>query len=261
MPELLVRIFTHFFSPMTIMDSPIDHPDEQTFTITDVRQGRNRRQPRLVYVDGSFAFRMSEDICMKSGIYRGMRATAEQLAAVRFQEEVYQAKQTALRIATRRLRSIREVERKLKEKEFSPEAIDAAIAFLHEYGMANDALFAKAFVAEQLLKRPLGKRRLELELRKRGVSRELIEATLTHADNGDEEYARAMTAAEKKAASIRRKEGPAWDRSMSNFLAGRGFGWDVIAKVVRKMAGERKARGDGEGTTSDEATGGEEPWD
>lgn len=215
-----------------------DLSDETTqpeeLTVTDVRTGRSRKQPRLIYLNDEFSFRLSDDICMKFGLFRGARLTEERIATILAEEERFQAKQAALRLVTHRMRSEREVERKLREKGFSPEAIETAQKFLHEYGMIDDAEFATAFVNDQLLRRPLGKRRLEQELRKKGVDSNTIASTLTEIDQ-DAEYELALAAAEKKIPSIRATDRLRWERSMASFLTGRGFGWEVVGKVMTHL--------------------------
>jgi len=213
-------------------DEDATRPDE--LIVTDVRTGRSRKQPRLIYIDGEFSFRLSEDICLKFGLFRGARLSEERIAEIQAEEERYQAKQAALRLVSHRLRSAREIDRKLREKGFSPSAVETAQRFLREYGMIDDAEFASAFVNDQLLRRPLGRRRLEQELRKKGVDSDTIRSTLDDID-GESEYERALAAAEKKAPTIRATDRIRWERSMASFLSGRGFGWDVVSQVMEHL--------------------------
>ncbi len=226
---------------------PHYHPDHdassEEYIVTDVRQRRSRAQPRAIYLNGDLAFHLSEDICMKHGLYRGARLDEEAIRRIRSEEDIFQAKQTALRMATRRLRSVKELRRKLADKGFDQPTIDVAIDFLNHYEILDDTRFARAFVEDQLIRRPLGKNRLELELRRKGVDKETIGATLSRI--GDEkEYDLAMAAAEKKFSRMRATDPQKRERSMANFLAGRGFGWEVISRVMRELRAKEREEPD-----------------
>ena len=79
-----------------------------------------------------------------------------------------------------------------------------------------------------------------LKLREKGIDKEMIQNVVSSAVDDEEELRNAMTAAEKKAASIRHDDPKKWERSMANFLATRGFGWDVVGKVLERYRKERK---------------------
>jgi regulatory protein len=137
------------------------------------------------------------------------------------------------------MRSVREVERKLAEKEIDEDLIEETIAFLREYALVDDAQFVRAYVSDQLLKRPVGKRRLSMALREKGVDAELTTSVLEDVINEEREFELAMAAAEKKLSTKVLDDAHKWERSLANFLAGRGFDWNVVSKVVRHYR-ERK---------------------
>jgi regulatory protein len=208
--------------------------------ITDVQTQVKRAERRSIFINGEFALGISEETYVRYALYRGRAITPELLEEVRREDELFQCKQTAMRFLERRMRSRQEVERKLAGKEYSPEAIDATLRFLAEYGMIDDREFARVFVGDQLLRRPLGRRRLGDELRRKGIEKEEIAETLKSAIGDADELANAMAAAEKKARTIRHDDPRKWERSMASFLAGRGFGWDVVSKVLERFRAERK---------------------
>jgi regulatory protein len=207
--------------------------------ITDVQAQRKRETRRSIFINGEFAFGISEEMYVKYALYKGRELTEEFIAEVLAEEETYQAKGTAMRMLNRRLRSEQEIRRKLVEKKYSPEAIEATIRFLAEYHMLDDQNFARSYINDQLLKRPMGRRRLGMALREKGVDKEMIQNVVSNAVDDEEELRNAMTAAEKKAPSIRHDDPKKWERSMANFLATRGFGWDVVGKVLERFRKER----------------------
>lgn len=221
--------------------SGFDSPPGASLVITDVQVQQKSAERRSIFINDEFAFGVSEEIYVKYALYKGRVVTEEFLGEVRREDELYRCKQYALRYVGRRMRSRQEVERKLTEKECSPEAITATLKFLEEYRMIDDREFARVFVNDQLLKRPLGRRRLTNELRRRGVDKEEIDETMESAITEEDELANAMAAAEKKAGSIKHDDPRKWERSMASFLAGRGFAWEVVAKVLEAFRRNRGA--------------------
>lgn len=214
--------------------------DPGTLTITDVQTQRRNEVRRSIFVNGEFALGVSEEIYVKFALFKGRVVTEAFLEEVRREDELYRCKQTAIRYLGRRMRSTQEVERKLAEKGFLPEPIAATLKFLDEYRMLDDQAFAKSFINDQLLRRPVGRRRLNAELRRKGLAKDEITESIASSVGDEDELSNAFAAAAKKAPNIRHDDPRKWDRTMASFLAGRGFGWDVVDKVLAHYRKERK---------------------
>ncbi len=214
--------------------------DPGTLTITDVQTQRRNEVRRSIFVNGEFALGVSEEIYVKFALFKGRVVSREFLEEVRLADELYRCKQTAIRYLGRRMRSTQEVERKLAEKGFLPEPIAATLKFLDEYQMLDDQAFARSFINDQLLRRPVGRRRLNAELRRKGLGKDEITESISSSVGDEDELANAFAAAAKKAPNIRHDDPRKWDRTMASFLAGRGFGWDVVEKVLAHYRKERK---------------------
>lgn len=215
------------------MDATTTHT---SVTITDILPQRSRTQPRRIRLSDGFTFPISDDTIIRFSLAKGVAVSEEQVQEIRGYEEAFQAKQAALAICGRRLRSRKELEGKLREKEFRAEAIQAALTFAAEYGYLDDRNFAQAFIRDQLLRRPLGRQRLQLELQRRGVAKQDIEDALSAVfSDSDQELQLAIAAARKKLATSRATDPQKRERSLANFLAARGFGWEVVRKVMEEL--------------------------
>jgi regulatory protein len=84
----------------------------------------------------------------------------------------------AVRILSHRDHSVEEIRRKLGQRGFVPEEVDAVVARLRRAGFLDDVRFAEAFVRERVLRRPMGRRGLLRELGRRGVSEEAAGAAI-----------------------------------------------------------------------------------
>ena len=106
---------------------------------------------------------------------------------------------------------------------------------MQDIGLLNDVVFAEAYAREKLELAGWGRRRIQMELRRKGIERELINSTLSELCDGDgnAEFEAAMAVAERKAKSLQRESDP-WQRrqKLLAFLARRGFSADVAYKAA-----------------------------
>lgn len=83
-------------------------------------------------------------------------------------------------------RSEKEIREKILKKGYSEAECEEAVAFCREYGYINDERFASHFVHDAINLKKLGKMRIVMELRQKGVSEEIIEAALEDCDDEKE---------------------------------------------------------------------------
>src|SRR5437867_2392637 len=88
--------------------------------------------------------------------------------------DIEAAREAALKMLER-MRTRQDLARRLSEKGFAASAIDHVLERLASAGLVDDAEFARAFLAGRWGRRSAGWRRLERELRSRGISVDDIE--------------------------------------------------------------------------------------
>jgi regulatory protein len=98
--------------------------------------------------------------------------------------------------------------------------------------LLDDQAFSRAWVENRNTFRPRSKSALRMELRRKGISDELIQTTLE--DQVDEE-ALALEAARKQARRYAALEWPDFRRKLGEFLARRGFSYTILAPVVSQV--------------------------
>lgn len=132
-----------------------------------------------------------------------------------------------------RLRSEKEVRERLRRKKFSPEIIENTVSFLKEKRFIDDNDFARAWIRSRI-KRPLGIRRLKLELGAKGVDKALIDAQIDElkGDYNEEEVVR-------KIARERLSRSKGIDRQKAKkrvyaYLLRRGFSPEAIIEALNK---------------------------
>jgi regulatory protein len=125
--------------------------------------------------------------------------------------------------------------RRLKDKGFAPATIEGVLGRLADVGLVDDAEYARAWLAGRRGRRPSGWRRLESELRAKGVAADDIaraRAMLEEREGAVDEVAaarKAVAAAELRMAALdpRVRRGRLW-----GLLARRGFTPDVIREAL-----------------------------
>ncbi|MCX6705942.1 MAG: regulatory protein RecX [Candidatus Woesebacteria bacterium] len=95
----------------------------------------------------------------------------------------------------------------------------------------DDEKFAKWCVEQRQSFRPKPKRVLEGELRIKGISNEIIKKVLGEEEIDEEKMARDLL--EKRAYKWKRFEPREARQKMSQYLAQKGFSWEIVEKVVK----------------------------
>lgn len=122
---------------------------------------------------------------------------------------------------SRRDHSVREIEEKLYSYGYRSEEIEKTVTFGVDHGFLDDVRFATTFISTRKL-RGWGRRRIELELKKAGVSAEDVLGYPDDYFSSEEDYDRAVSMLSRKSIpETRAKE------KFIRFLVSRGFDYDV----------------------------------
>jgi regulatory protein len=143
------------------------------------------------------------------------------------------ARNAAYRLLTLRPRSRRELEEKLRAKEFSDPVVEEVVKHCARLGYIDDRKFALQWAAYRARCRGYGRRRIEQELKRKGIGRELISEALTESVSSEQELEAAQQAAERKLRSLRTDDPEARRRRLAGFLERKGFSFEIIHAVLR----------------------------
>ena len=119
-----------------------------------------------------------------------------------YEEESKNARRYAIRYLVYRDRSRDEIICYLKKKKISANAVDKTLIFLENNNYINDERFAMQFGRSRILNKKIGKLRLELELRNKGLKNQIVEETLKALYEEYDENAIALSSAKKKLQTI-----------------------------------------------------------
>lgn len=188
-----------------------------------------------MFINGEFAFGLSGVVALEAGLKKGRELDVEDQRGLLQKEEVAWAKEYVMMLVSRQPRTRAEIERKLREKEYSSDAGDAAIGVLERLGYLDDRAFAEAFVQERLATKGHGPFRLRADMRKKGLASELIDTVLADLDDDAlRESAREHARSRWEALSGERDSLKRLKKTM-DYVARRGFSWEVIREACEGL--------------------------
>ncbi|MCC7358859.1 MAG: RecX family transcriptional regulator [Anaerolineales bacterium] len=194
-------------------------------------QARNKARVN-VYLDGKYGFPLAKIVAARLRI--GQELDEAAIARLRGTDDEEKAYEQALKFLAPRMRSEAEVRKRLTQHKLAPALIEGVVARLTRAGLLNDKEFASHWVENRSTFRPRSARVLRAELRQKGLGEAEVSAALTGADDNEAAYALGAKRVRRYTALPR----PEFRRKLSEYLARRGFGFDIIEPVVERLWSE-----------------------
>jgi regulatory protein len=210
-------------------------------------QSRNKSRVN-VYLDGKFAFGLAKIVAARLSV--GQELDEAAVAQLRGVDDAEQTYERALKFLAPRPRSEAEVRRRLIQHKIDLTMIDAVVERLRAAGLVDDRAFASYWVENRAAFRPRSSRVLRAELRLKGLSDDTVREALARTDDEAAAYALASQRV-RRVLGLPRDE---FRRKLGDFLARRGFRFDLIELVVERLWTEQgAAQAPGEAPAPDEA--------
>ena len=140
------------------------------------------------------------------------------------------AMDAALKYLGYRSRTRVQMEEYLRGKDFPMDTVEEVVGKLTGYGYLDDARYAKEYMESKLRERPMGRMRIKMALKERGIGDEAIEGALDTYDE-EAELSQAIDCLRKQV-SLRKGKSPEIRRKQCYAaLARRGFNWETIQRA------------------------------
>jgi regulatory protein len=198
--------------------------------ITGIKQQKNKNRVN-VYLDDEFGFGIDLDNFVLLHLKVDQELTDAEVEEIVKKAEFQKTWDKLLRFAMVRPRSEKEIRDYFRRKKVHESMHDGLFEKLRHFELIDDEKFAKWWIDQRANFKPKPKRILIQELRIKGIGKEIIDEVLGEEVVDEEKMARELI--EKKAYKWKGLEPRLARQKMSQYLAGKGFGWDVIEKVVR----------------------------
>lgn len=147
-------------------------------------------------------------------------------------EEFSQARNKAFKLLSYRERTIKEIKDRLRKKEYKEEVIAEVVDYLLENDYLNEDRFAEMWIRSRKKHHPRGKKLIYKELRIKGVDDKIINSALNQYLSDQEELEMAEYLKDKWLR--RRTDEDSSSYKLKNYLANKGFNYDLIYKVTDK---------------------------
>lgn len=201
--------------------------------ITSIKPQKNKKRIN-VYLDYKFGFGIDLDNFVLLGLKVEQELSDKEVAEIVKKAEFQKTYDKFLKFAMLRPRSEKELEGWLKRKEVHESMHKDLFNRLKRMELVDDKKFAEWWVEQRGTFKPRGIRALAQELRIKGIDREVIEQVLMETPMNEEKIAKELL--QKK--MYRWKNLPKREarQKMGQFLARKGFDWEIISRVVDKVS-------------------------
>lgn len=214
--------------------------------ITKLASGVRDANRVNVFLDGKFAFSLDVAQVVELQVKVGQKVDAERLEVLRSASEFGKLYQRTLEWILTRPHSIRETRDYLRRRqqkrimanrqrardekksfpEIQNETIELVIERLIQRGYLDDRKFADYYIENRFVKKGVSTKRLRMELQKKGVSGEEIEAALATGARDDESELQKM---------LLKKRARYDDQKLIAYLVRQGFDYHKVVEAVTRQ--------------------------
>lgn len=191
---------------------------------------RRRRQLYWLTIEGGEDVEVDVRTFDESPYREGADITEEQLNTLLATSQHNRARERALYLLGLRDYACKELEQKLQTVA-SPDIAAAVVERLQEVGLLDDERYAARLARSLSEQKHYPRRRIEQELRRRGISHGLIQTVVSELDG--EDYEQALAILERK--YYNKLKDPDSRRRVIAALARRGFSYGAIRRAMEEM--------------------------
>ena len=202
-------------------------------TITKIETQKKNKDRYSIFLDGEFAFGVHVDVLVMHGLRKGMTLEKEELEALIHDESVKKAILAGIKHISYKQRTSKEVRDKLISLEYTPDQIEEAVEKLIDLAFLDDERYAEEFVDTR--QQRYGRKRIFLELKKRGIAEGLAERALDKMLDVDAGYQTAMAMAQKKYAQCTGLDPRKAATRIQGQLLRKGYSYDVVNRIIKEL--------------------------
>jgi len=191
----------------------------------------------VIYTNNN-KYKLSEDVIKLLDIYVGKELSDQEVEKIISEDKIVRGKEYLLRLLSRRIYSRYEISNKLNSKGYPENTISNLIFWLESNDYINDELFASMWAQFRLQNKPIGRYKLNQELRIKGIKQEIIQKVIDKTYNEIDEITLARNLIEKKIESYKIKNIKINAKKIYNFLLRRGFSGEVSKNIFDELNNE-----------------------
>ena len=206
--------------------------------ITRLAVQKNNPKRVNVFLNGEFAFGLYRETAAWLEI--GQNLSDEKINELLLTDQKKEVMFRAIEYISYKPRTTQETRRKLQNAGYDESLIEKTLSHLSENGLLDDKTYADRWVAERLRLKPRSKRMLTYELRKKGIPEDLIQSAVEDIDDLES----ALEISKKRLYKYDGLSKYEFRSKLGNFLAGKGFSFDIISETTDIMWHQIKSSAD-----------------
>jgi len=165
----------------------------------------------------------------------GKELSEQEIEKIILEDKTIRGKEYLLRLLSRRIYSRYEISRKLNNKGYPENIIADLIFWLENNNYINDELFAEMWAQFRLQNKPIGRYKLNQELRLKGIKQDIIKKIIDKTYNEIDELTIARNLIKDKIASAKIKNISIDPKKIYNFLLRRGFSIEISKNICDEL--------------------------
>lgn len=212
-------------------------------TITKI-EAQKRKGRFNVYVDGQYAFPISEEVLIKYRVFKGMEVDDQLIDKLKNADNISKLHSRALNYLAHNLRTEYEVRDKLADLSDDPEAINQVIDILVDQNLIDDQRYADSYVRTVVRERKNGPDWIRRHLKDKRVTANQVETALDHYYSADDVIEIGVEVAEKQLKRYKRDSAKMALNKTKELLMRRGFPYGDIEEIINQTDTDEMAEQD-----------------
>ena len=184
-------------------------------------------------LDSGEVLNLSYDVYSQYKLSSGMNIQGDLYLELYEESRKTECRDKAFKYLAVRSRSVDEMVRYLRKKKFSESQIAETVDYLNNKGYLDDHEFSIGFVRSRLKNGKYGPEVIIRDLYRKGINRKTIDRVMKECGGNETDVEKLYALALKKYNSLEGRENRA--ARVGNYLRGRGFDYDSIKKVLRRL--------------------------
>lgn len=168
-------------------------------------------------------------------MYMGKELSDQEIEKIISEDKTIRGKEYLLRLLSRRIYSRYEILKKLNNKGYPENIIANLILWLENKNYINDELFAEMWSQFRLQNKPIGRYKLNQELRLKGIKQDIIKKIIDKTYNEIDELTFARNLVKDKIMSAEIKSIRIDPKKIYNFLLRRGFSIEISKNIYHEL--------------------------
>ena len=202
--------------------------------VVNINYSKSKEVFEVVFEDETKLL-LNYNIFEKYKVSVDMDFSEDEILEIKYFSDIERAKSRAINYISGKLKTKYEVRLKLKENGFAEDVIDEVLDILEKEEYLNDKIYCEICIEDKKKINGYGKNKIKSLLIQKGISKNIFEDFLNEFEY-DEEFDNALKMGIKKLELLSNEEDNFKKKQkIINYLAYRGFGFDVINDVLKEI--------------------------